>query len=92
MGADLGTAAALGAVSGLSVLADPSLKDDLSKPAIALATALDQGLGQALGLGKSLTEAGTDLVVNLVGDVASVSAEVGWANGVSSPLANVSRS
>jgi len=73
---DLGAAAAFGTLSGLSVLSDPSLKDDLSRPALALATALDQGLGQAFGLGKSLTEAGTEIVSNLVGDVASVSANV----------------
>jgi len=75
MATDLGTSAAFGAVSGLAVLADPSLKDDLSKPALALATALDQGLGQALGFGKGLTEAGIDAVANLVSDIAAVSAD-----------------
>lgn len=76
MATDLGTAAAFGAVSGLSVLADPSLQSDLSKPALALATALDQGVGQALGFGKGLSEAGIDAAVSIVGDLASVSADV----------------
>ncbi|MBK6812897.1 MAG: hypothetical protein IPG81_29290 [Sandaracinaceae bacterium] len=62
MATDLETTTAFGAVSGLTVLADPALKDDLSKPALALATALDHGLGQALGFGKGLTEAGIDAV------------------------------
>ena len=75
MATDLGTSAAFGAVSGLAVLADPTLKDDLSKPALALATALDQGLGQALGLGKGLTDAGLDAVTSIVGDIASASAD-----------------
>ena len=75
MGTDLETSAAFGAVSGLAVLADPSLKSDLSKPALALATALDQGLGQALGMGKGLTEAGIDAVASIVGDIAEASAD-----------------
>ncbi len=76
MATDLETTTAFGAVSGLTVLADPALKDDLSKPALALATALDHGLGQALGLGKGLTEAGIDAVATLAGDIASVSTDV----------------
>lgn len=75
MSTNLETSAAFGAVSGLAVLADPTLKDDLSKPALALATALDQGLGQALGLGKGLTDAGLDAVTNIVGDIAAASAD-----------------
>jgi hypothetical protein len=68
-------AALSGAVAGLSVLTDPSVKNDLSKPALALASALDTGIGNAL-LGKPLSSAGVDLAADLAGEIAGKVAEV----------------
>jgi cysteine desulfurase len=64
------TANAANTIATLTVLADPTLKTDLSPPALALATALDSGIGSALGLGKSLSAVGADALAQLAGDVA----------------------
>jgi len=64
-----------GAAAGLSVLTDPSVKSDLSKPALALASALDTGIGNAL-LGKPLSSAGVDLAADLAGELAGKVVEV----------------
>jgi hypothetical protein len=68
-------AALSGAAAGLSVLIDPSVKSDLSKPALALASALDTGIGNAL-LGKPLSSAGVDFAADLAGDIAGKVVEV----------------
>lgn len=65
--------------SALAALADPGLKSNLSTPAIALASAMDQSIGMAMGLGKGLSEAGTDKIASMAGDMTSnlgLSAEV----------------
>ena len=79
-------------VGGLSVLADSSLKTDMSAQAFPIAAALDTGLGSALGLGKDLSKAGADalasigdslggeigsMIGDIVGDVAAVVPVVG---------------